>query len=107
MLHNLSCYDAYFIIPELGRYNGKIDVLATTSENFISFSKRIGRLKLRFINSYSIITSSLATLTKNLQHDRLIKTKNLVDEENLNLVLQKGVFCYDYIDSLDKFDETS
>lgn len=107
MLHNLSCYDAHFTIPELGRDNGKIDVLATTSEDFISFSKKIGRLQLRFIDSCRFIPSSLAALTKNLQHDRLIETKKLVDEENLNLVLRKGVFCYDYIDSLDKFDETS
>lgn len=35
VLHNLSCYDAHFIIPELGRNDGEIDVLATTSENFI------------------------------------------------------------------------
>jgi len=107
VFHNLSCYDAHFIIPELGRDEGKIDVLATTSENFISFSKKIGKLKLRFVDSYRFIPSSLATLSKNLPHDNLIETRKLVDDVNLNLVLRKGVFCYDYIDSLEKFNETS
>lgn len=107
VLHNLSCYDAHFIIPELGRDKGKIDVLATTSENFISFSKKIGKIKLRFIDSYRFIPSSLATLSKNLQGDSFIETRKLVDDENLQLVLRKGVFCYDYIDSLKRFDEVS
>lgn len=107
ILHNLSCYDAHFIVPQLGRDDGKIDVLATTSENYISFSKKVGKLKLRFIDSYRFIPSSLANLTKNLQRDSLIETRKLVEDDNLNLVLRKGVFCYDYIDSLEKFNETS
>ncbi|WP_143442536.1 endonuclease domain-containing protein, partial [Klebsiella pneumoniae] len=51
VLHNLSGYDAHFIIPELGRDRGAIDVLATSSEKFISFSKKVGKIKLRFIDS--------------------------------------------------------
>lgn len=105
VLHNLSCYDAHFIIPELGRDSGKIDVLATTSENFISFSKKVGKMKLRFIDSYRFIPSSLASLSLNLQRDSFIETRKLVDDSNLKLVLRKGVFCYDYIDSLKRFDE--
>lgn len=91
----------------LGRDKGKIDVLATTSENFISFSKKVGQLKFRFIDSYRFIPTSLALLTKNLQQDRLIETRILIDDSHLNLVLRKGVFCYDYIDSLEKRSETS
>lgn len=107
ILHNLSCYDAHFIVPQLGRDKGAIDVLATTSENFISFSKKVGKLKLRFIDSFRFMSSSLASLSKNLQRSSFVETGKLVVDENFDLVMRKGVFCYDYIDSLEKFKETS
>jgi hypothetical protein len=107
VLHNLSRYDAHFIIPELGRDTSPIDVLATSNENFISFSKRVGKIKIKFIDSFRFMPSSLLKLTENLQESDLVETKKLVPKEKMNLVLRKGVFPYDYIDSLDKFEETS
>lgn len=107
VLHNLSRYDAHFIVPELGRDKGSIDVLATTNENFISFSKKVGKIKLKFIDSYRFMPCSLMKLTENLQEKDLVETKKLVPKEKLKLVLRKGIFPYDYIDSQDKFKETS
>lgn len=107
VLHNLSGYDSHFIIPEIARDNGEISVLATSHEKFISFSKKINSLKLRFIDSYKFLPSSLSILTENLQKENLIETKKVVPAEKLNLVLRKGIFPYDYIDSLSRFDETA
>lgn len=107
VIHNLSRYDSHFIIPELGRDEGEIDVLATTNENFISFSKKVGKIKLRFLDSYRFTPHSIATLTKNLQEQDFTETKKIVPNDKLQLVLRKGVFCYDYIDSLERFNETS
>lgn len=107
ILHNLSGFDAHFIIPQLGRDTGSIDVLATTTERFISFSKKVGRMKLRFVDSFRFMPSSLSKLSSNLQRQDLVETKKLVAENQLDLVLRKGVFPYDYIDSLAKFEETS
>lgn len=106
ILHNLQKYDSHMIIPELGRDNGAIDVLATTNENFISFSKKVGKMKLKFIDSFKFMSSSLLKLTENLQRSDLIETKKLVPTNKLDLVIRKGVFCYDYIDSPDRFNET-
>lgn len=107
VFHNLSNYDAHFIIPELGKDNGAIDVLATSSEKFISFSKKVNSLKLRFIDSFRFLPYSLMSLTKNLSRNELIETKKLVPHDKLDLVLQKGVFPYDYIDCAARFNETS
>lgn len=106
VLHNLSGYDAHFIIPHLGKDKGAIDVLANTHENFISFSKKVGGMKLRFIDSYRFMPSSLLNLSLNLPVASLIETKRIVPDNKLQLVMRKGVFCYDYVDSLDKFQET-
>lgn len=107
VFHNLSNYDAHFIIPELGKDKGAIDVLATSTEKFISFSKKVNSLKLRFIDSFRFLPYSLMSLTKNLSSNDLIETKKLVPHDKLDLVLQKGVFPYDYIDCAARFDETS
>lgn len=107
VLHNLSGYDAHFIIPELGRDKGQIDVLAQTTEKFISFSKKVKNIKLRFIDSLRFMPFSLMTLSKNLEREDLVETRKLVPEDKLELVLRKGVFPYDYIDSLARFDETA
>lgn len=106
VLHNLSGYDAHFIVPELGRDDGSIDVLATTTERFISFSKKVGKIKLRFVDSFKFMSSSLLKLTENLQRKDLIETSKLVPADKMELVLRKGVFPYDYIDNLSKFTET-
>lgn len=106
ILHNLSGYDSHFIIPQLGRDNGAIDVLATTSEKFISFSKKVNKIKLRFIDSFRFMPLSLSTLAKNLSQDKLYTTKKIVPTDKLPLVLRKGVFPYEYIDSMKRFDET-
>lgn len=106
VMHNLSRYDAHFIVPHLGRDGGNIEVLATTNENCISISKKVGKMKLKFLDSFRFMPSSLAELTENLQVKDLVETRKIVSEDNLALVLRKGVFCYDYIDSLDKFEET-
>src|SRR5436190_12856803 len=106
LFHNLSSYDGHFIIPELGRDDGAIDVLATSSEKFISFSKKVGKIKLRFLDSYRFLPESLAKLTKNLKDTDLFETSKLVPHNKLNLVKKKGVFSYEYIDSFAKFDET-
>jgi hypothetical protein len=107
VIHNLSRYDSHFIVPELGRDKGKIDVLATTNENFISFSKKVGNIKLRFIDSFRFMSSSLLTLSESLEKKDLVETKKLVPPNKIDLVLRKGVFPYDYIDSTNKFNETS
>jgi len=107
VLHNLSGYDSHFIVPELGRDDGSIDVLASSTEKFISFSKKVGKIKLRFLDSFRFMPSSLQTLSENLRRDDLVETSKIVPNDKMDLVLRKGVFPYDYIDGLQRFDETS
>lgn len=107
VFHNLSGYDSHFIIPELGRDKGAIDVLATSTEKFISFSKKVGKIKLRFVDSFRFMASSLEKLTANLQREHFIETQKIVASDHMDLVLRKGVYPYDYIDNPERFNETS
>lgn len=66
VFHNLSGYDAHFIINEIATsIDGKLNVLPITKEKYISFTQSIpidGKkrfLQLRFIDSFRFLTSSL------------------------------------------------
>jgi len=87
---------------------GNIDCIPNTEEKYISFSKSIkdeeGKLKykLRFLDSFKFMASSLDKLVNNLKPEQFESLKKHFD---VNL-LRKGVFPYDLIKSLEKLDET-
>lgn len=110
IFHNLSGYDAHFIIKEINStIAGKINLLPLNKEKYISFTKYIEKsnIQFRFIDSYKFLGSSLDSLAKNLTEFPNLKSqfKNL-NEIQFNLLQQKGIFPYDYMDSSNKFLDT-
>ncbi|XP_072757319.1 uncharacterized protein [Anoplolepis gracilipes] len=65
-------------------------------------------IKLRFIDSYKFLTTSLDKLASFLSKDKLkilqSEYKNL-SAEDFNLLTRKGVFPYEYIDCVDKLQD--
>ena len=62
---------------------------------------------LAFIDSFQFMGSSLEKLAGNLSEERFIYTrKYFADELQFNLMKEKGVYPYDYMDSFSKFDDT-
>lgn len=57
-----------------------------------------------FIHSFQFMGFSLDSLVKNLPDEALICTAEEFKEDELNLVKKKGIYCYDYIDSFEKFE---
>ena len=51
------------------------------------------------------MSSSLNNLVKNFQNDAFKCTSQVFKNEKLNLIKQKGIYPYDYMDSFEKFDE--
>ncbi|XP_071653829.1 uncharacterized protein [Temnothorax longispinosus] len=87
IFHNLSGYDAHFIIKEIAAaFEGKIDVLPITKEN-----------------------ASLAKLASFLDNDKLkiIRSKfSTLSDNDFELLTRKGVFPYEYVDSVEKLENT-
>ena len=52
------------------------------------------------------MSSSLDKLVRNLPKDDLIYTSKVFKSKRLNLMSQKGVYPYDFMDSLEKFNQT-
>ena len=60
---------------------------------------------LTFIDSFQFMSSSLDKLVSNLPKDDLIYTSKAFKGKRLDLMSQKGVYPYDYMDSFEKFNE--
>ncbi|XP_076291056.1 uncharacterized protein LOC143214203 [Lasioglossum baleicum] len=123
VFHNLSGYDAHFIIKELANsFEGRIDVLPLTKEKYISFTKKVSIerqpgeerkyvkfLKFRFIDSFKFLNSSLDKLTSYLDKNKLRIVRGEfthLSNDDFNLLTRKGVFPYDYLASYDKLNDT-
>ena len=137
LFHNLSGYDSHLFIKNLAKTKGKIDCIPNNEERYISFSKDIkvfnytdkktgddvyANHKLRFIDSFKFMPSSLDRLTSNLTAcgecdscglgdclkpttKRLRETSKICGEK-VRLLVRKGVYPYDYMDSLERLNET-
>lgn len=111
VFHNLSGYDAHFLIKEFVKsFSGEISLLPINKEKYISFTKSVGntKVKLRFIDSYRFMSSSIEKLASYLNSSDKTITRNYYEKDNeFELVQKKGVFPYDYMNSWDKLTETT
>ena len=122
VFHNLAGYDAHLFIRELARYTTDIGVIAKNTEDYISFSIKVEvdkymdregnektkEMELRFIDSIKFMSSSMDSLVNNLAKGG----HEFWGFENYNrsqreLLIRKGIYPYEYMDSWDKFKETS
>ena len=121
VFHNLSGYDSHLFITTLGNSEGDISCIPNNEENYISFTKQVivnkfvnkegkgvnVKRELRFIDSLRFMASTLDTLSSNLIIDQFVNLKKYYSGNELNLLLRKGVYPYDYVDCMKKLDETS
>ncbi|XP_039303155.1 uncharacterized protein LOC120357221 [Solenopsis invicta] len=123
VFHNLSGYDAHFIIKEISTaFEGKIDLLPINKEKYISFTKHAAAtgvetesgkvrncIQFRFIDSYKFLSASLEKLASFLSIDQLKITRSKfssLSNEDFKILTRKGVFPYEYVDDADKLLET-
>jgi hypothetical protein len=106
VFHNLRGYDSHLIIKEAWRMQkDEISVIPNSTEKFMSF--KVG--KLRFIDSFQFMGTSLEKLAENLkspegdayQHFHAMKREY---PEHYELLCQKGHYPYEWFDDEEKFD---
>ena len=121
VFHNLAGYDAHLFVKESAKHTSKINVIAKNAENYISFSAKAGvdryidksgnekvkEMELRFIDSFKFMSSSLDSLVNNLAKGGYNFTGfEDYNSEQRELLIRKGVYPYEYMNSWDKFEET-
>ncbi|XP_026824426.1 uncharacterized protein LOC113561716 [Ooceraea biroi] len=119
VFHNLSGYDAHFIIQEIATaFEGHVNLLPIMKEKYISFTKHVNEsddkkwrnhVQLRFIDSYKFLSSSLDKLSSYLNKDKLKIVQSefaYLSNEDFELLTRKGVFPYEYVDCVEKLADT-
>ena len=100
--HNLRGYDSNFIIQQIAKVADKINVIPNTMDKYISFAMD----RFEFKDSCQFLQSSLEKLAESLNKENG-DYKILSSEFNgkIDLLIQKGVYPYEYMDSIDRFNE--
>ena len=128
IFHNLSGYDSHLFIKNLGFTEGNIDCIPNNEEKYISFSKEITvgtypkkaldeegciyyeqepiKYKIRFIDSIKFMSTSLNSLANNLPEDGFNNLEKYYTDDKLALLKRKGVYPYEYMNSLERLKET-
>ena len=115
IFHNLRGYDSHFIIQEIGAIvknhtykNNKgeekqmnINAIPNNMEKYMAFM--LGN-HLTFIDSFQFMSSSLEKIVSNLPKESLKYTSKSFKGEKLDLMVRKGVYPYDYMNSFEKFN---
>ena len=115
IFHNLRGYDSHFIMQEIGAivknhtYKNKkgeekqmnINAIPNNMEKYMAFM--LGN-HLTFIDSFQFMSSSLEKLVSNLPREAFKYTSQLYKGKELDLMTRKGVYPYDFMDSIDKFN---
>lgn len=120
IFHNLSGYDSHLFIKKLGKSKSELNCIASSEEKYISFTKKIivdesknkegekveVKRDIRFIDSFKFMDKNLDTLASNLSRDSFNNTKKFHQGKELELLLRKGVFPYDWFDGYNRLYET-
>ena len=80
-----------------------INAIPNNMEKYMAFM--LGN-HLTFIDSFQFMSSSLDKLVSNLPTEAFKYTCNRFKQEQFELMKQKGVYPYDYMDTFDKFNKT-
>ena len=91
VFHNLKNHNSHLIVQETGKLNLKINIIPNRLEKYMSFSINN---KLRFIDSFRYLSSSLDSLVKNLNKDVFKYLSQEFDNNVLNLVKQNEFYPY-------------
>ena len=117
IFHNLRGYDSHFIMQEIGAivknhaYTNKkgekcqmnINAIPNNMEKYMAFM--LGN-NLTFIDSFQFMSSSLEKLVSNLPKETLKYTSQRFKGDKFDLMIRKGIYPYDNMDSLKKFEDT-
>ena len=119
--HNLSGYDSHLFIKKLGSSNKKetLECIPNNEEKYITFTKNIivgqytnkkgevkdKTFKIVFKDSLKFMSSSLGALVNNLPKDAFKNISKYYTPEEVELIKQKGFYPYEYMDTIEKFND--
>jgi hypothetical protein len=121
LFHNLSRYDLHLIVRALAVDDKEIKVIANNEEGYISLTKITNGLELRFIDSFRFMGTSLQKLVESMNDHQFKQLKRQLQssrifqgfgmkstkEELFYELRKKGIYPYEYTDSMEKFETSN
>ena len=101
VFHNLRGYDAHHLMQAMSNLQKEVKCVANNMEKYITFS--VGGL--RFIDSLNFLHGSLDSLVRATPKESLKITSTI--SNGSDLLYEKGIYPYEYMDSWARFSETS
>ena len=115
IFHNLRGYDSHLTMQQIGkiakdksyvdkngeRKNLKINAIPNNMERYMAFM--LGN-NLTFVDSFQFMSSSLDKLDSNMRKEDLKYTSTAFYGYKLDLMSKKGIYPYDFINSMEKFE---
>ena len=96
VFHNLSNYDAHFIIKDvMSKFPGDVYIIPDNKEKYIAFIKHVYNVKVRFtfIDSLRFLNCSLEKLAVDLDDNcKTILKSEFSNCEYFDFLTQKGIF---------------
>ena len=100
VFHNLRGYDSHLLMQAISSVKGRVSCIPNNTEKYISFS--LGQL--RFIDSAQFLLAPLDELVAGNPPETFQITARY--EQRRELLLRKGVYPYEYMDSWERFADT-
>ena len=102
VFHNLRGYDSHLLMQAISKVEGQVICIPKNTEKYISFS--LGQLC--FIDSAQFLLASLDKMVSaNKPEAFQITTQHEPDEARRSLLMRKGVYPYEFMDSWERFAE--
>ena len=102
IFHDLRGYDSHVIIKEIRKFDVKVSVIPNGLEKYMAFT--INK-NLVFIDGKQFMNSGLDSLVQNLSNNDFKNFSEEFSGKFLELVKEKGVDPYEYMNSFKKFFE--
>ena len=103
MFHNLRGYDSHLIINEISNFDEKVDVILNELEKYMAFKTN---RNLVFIDSMQFMNFNLDSLVNDLVSGDFKYLSEEFSGKYLEVVKEKGIYPYEYLNSFKRFDET-
>ena len=123
LAHNSSKYDSHLFVRDLCGDEGEptdVGAIPENEQHYISFFKDkyfkepkgdgstfVPKVTLNFVDTYRHLQCGLEGLVRGLPERENIFMRRYFGEENAKLLNRKGIYPYEYLDSLERFEETS
>ena len=103
VFHSLRGYDSHLLMQAISKVEGRMSCVPNNTEKYISFS--LGQL--RFIESAQFLLAPLDKLVAANQPSTFeITARYEPDHQKRTLLMRKGVYPYEFMDSWGRFEET-